>query len=123
MAEMPPQLAGWAAGLDLSGLSDALALSVRQFVSRADQLTPAAREDLGGRLVASVTEAVGPAPSGTPGWAVLSAVLAERRRREQERLAPRDITPRQAAEGAEPQAVVPPAAPPPSRSDGFAPPG
>ena len=87
VAAMPPALAGWAAQLDLSGVSNELALSVRQFVSRADSLTPAAREDLGGRLVAAVTAAVGPAPDGTPGWAVLSAVLAERRRREEQRLA------------------------------------
>ena len=87
VATMPPQLAGWAAGLDLSRLSDGLALSVRQFVARYEQLTDAAREDLGGRLVRAVVEAVGPPPSGTPGWAVLSAVLAERRRREYERLA------------------------------------
>jgi uncharacterized RDD family membrane protein YckC len=87
VAMMPPQLAGWAAQLDLSGLDDDLAMSVRQFVSRADSLTPAAREDLGGRLVTAVSEAVGPPPPGTPGWAVLSAVLAERRRREEQRLA------------------------------------
>lgn len=89
VATMPPPLAGWAAQLDLSGISTELALSVRQFVSRADSLTPAAREDLGGRLVAAVTAAVGPAPPGTPGWAVLSAVLAERRRREDQRMADR----------------------------------
>ena len=86
MATMPPQLEAWAAGLDLSRLPDALALSARQFVARADELTDSAREDLGGRLVRAVTDAVGPPPPGTPGWAVLSAVLAERRRREHERL-------------------------------------
>jgi uncharacterized RDD family membrane protein YckC len=132
VAEMPPQLAAWAAGLDLTGLSDSLALSARQFVSRADQLTPAAREDLGSRLVASVTAAVGPAPADAPGWAVLSAVLAERRRREEQRLAPRaapTATPEGArpAEGAGPQAfaqgAAPPAVPPPPPANGFAPPG
>ena len=87
VAAMPPQLAAWAAGLDLARLPDELALSARQFVARADQLTPAAREDLGGRLVRAVVDAVGPPPPGTPGWAVLSAVLAERRRREYARLA------------------------------------
>lgn len=86
VATMPPPLAGWAAQLDLSGVGNDLALSVRQFVSRADTLTPAAREDLGRRLVAAVTAAVGPAPAGTPGWAVLAAVLAERRRREEVRM-------------------------------------
>ena len=87
MAVMPPPLAGWAAGLDLGRLPDGLALSARQFLARADDLTDAAREDLGGRLVQAVTQAVGPPPPGTPGWAVLAAVLAERRRREGERLA------------------------------------
>ena len=87
VAEMPPQLAGWAAGLDLARLPDDLALAVRSFVSRAADLTDAARDDLGGRLVRAVTDAVGPPPPGTPGWAVLAAVLAERRRRETERLA------------------------------------
>ena len=87
VATMPPQLADWAAGLDLSGLSNELALSVRQFVSRAGALTPDARDQLGGQLVAAVGAAVGPAPAGAPGWAVLAAVLAERRRRESELLA------------------------------------
>lgn len=121
VAQMPPQLADWAAQLDLSGLSGELAMSVRQFVSRADGMTPAAREDLGGRLTAAVTAAVGPPPPGAPGWAVLAAVLAERRRREEQRLAERPATPEprvvDAAARPEPQR---PTAPPPS---GFAPPG
>ena len=84
---MPPRLSGWAAALDLSGLPDDLALSARQFLSRSAQLTATAREDLGGRLVAAVSAAVRPEPPpGTPGWAVLAAVLAERRRREEQRL-------------------------------------
>jgi uncharacterized RDD family membrane protein YckC len=86
VAAMPPPLAGWAAGLDLSGLPDGLALSIRQFLSRSDELTDAAREELGGKLVRAVTDAVGAPPPGTPGWAVLSAVLAERHRRESMRL-------------------------------------
>ena len=113
MAEMPPQLAGWAAGLDLALLPDGLALSARQFVARSDQLTDAAREELGGRLVQAVVAAVGPPPPGTPGWAVLSAVLAERRRRESDRLAGSAVRP-------EPPAPAP--APPPPPSGGFAPP-
>jgi hypothetical protein len=119
VAEMPPQLAGWAAGLDLARLPDGLALSVRQFVARSDQLTDAAREELGGRLVQAVTDAVGPPPPGTPGWAVLAAVLAERRRRESERLGagPRTGPP------PEPAATSAPAPEAPSRTGGFAPPG
>jgi uncharacterized RDD family membrane protein YckC len=121
VAEMPPQLGVWAAGLDLSRLSDPLALSARQFLSRSDQLTDAARDDLGGRLVAAVVEAVGPPPPGTPGWAVLSAVLAERRRRETARLAARPGAPAPAAPPAAPPVVAPAPAPPvvePGRRDG-----
>lgn len=117
VATMPPPLAGWAAQLDLSGVSTELALSVRQFVSRADSLTAAAREDLGQRLVAAVTSAVGPPPPGTPGWAVLSAVLAERRRREELRMTESPATePAPAAPRQEPDA------PPPATPGGFAPP-
>jgi len=133
VAEMPPQLAGWAAGLELSGLTDGLALSARQFVSRADQMTPTAREELGGRLVRAVTHAVGPAPAGAPGWAVLSAVLAERRRRETERLQSRTAgrpvdpdpatrTPPSPPAPARPPIAPVPAAPPGTGPGGFVPP-
>ena len=89
VAQMPPPLAGWAQGLRLEGLPDDLALSVRAFLGRSDELTAEAREDLGSRLVAAVAATTSPPPPpGTPGWAYLSAVLAERRRREQARLAP-----------------------------------
>jgi uncharacterized RDD family membrane protein YckC len=87
VAMMPPQLSAWAATTDLSALPDELALSARQFLARSGELTAQAREDLGGRLVAAVLAAVTPPPpEGTPGWALLSAVLAERRRREEVRL-------------------------------------
>jgi len=88
-AVMPRQLIPWASQLDLSGVPDGLLLSLRQFISRADAMSPVAREDLGGRLVRAVTEHVGPPPPGTPGWAVVHAVVAERRRRESERYAGR----------------------------------
>ena len=88
VATMPPPLTSWAAGLELAGLPDGLALSVRSFVARSADLTDAAREDLGGRLVSAVSSVVTPPPPpGTPGWAYLAAVLAERRRREELRLA------------------------------------
>jgi uncharacterized RDD family membrane protein YckC len=83
---MPPPLAAWASTLDLAGLDDELALSVRQFLSRAGELTPAAREALAADLVAEVRARTTPEPPpGAPGWAYLTAVLAERRRREEER--------------------------------------
>jgi uncharacterized RDD family membrane protein YckC len=109
VATMPPPLAPWASRLDLSGLPDGLLASVRQFIARAATMSPVAREDLGGRLVRAVTEHVGPPPPGTPGWAVLHAVVAERRRRESQRYAPQHPTP-------------PPYGPPPQAAPQYAPP-
>lgn len=117
VAVMPPPLTGWAASLELSGLPDNLALSVRSFVARSADLTDAAREDLGSRLVAAVSAVVTPPPPpGTPGWAYLSAVLAERRRREELRLGAPAAQPAQPAEPATASLL-------PTRSGGFAPPG
>src|SRR4051794_15718211 len=83
---MPPPLAAWASTLDLSRFDDGMALSARQFLGRAHQLSETARESLGARLVAAVQEVVTPPPPpGTPGWAYLAAVLAERRRRDEQR--------------------------------------
>ena len=87
VALMPPPLAGWATTLDLSRLPDDLALAARQFLSRAAELSPAAREDMGSRIVAAMQSVTTPPPPpGTPPWAYLAAVLAERRRRELLRL-------------------------------------
>lgn len=83
---MPVPLAWWAPTLDLAGVDDALALSVREFLGRARELTPAAREALAADLVDEVRARTTPdPPPGTPGWAYLTAVLAERRRREEDR--------------------------------------
>jgi uncharacterized RDD family membrane protein YckC len=134
LATMPPALAAWATTLDLSGLPDDLALASRQFMSRASSLEHDAREQLGGRLVTAVSAAVRPpSPPGTTGWEYLSAVLAERRRREEDRLR-RQAAPAYA--GAPPTAlpaaaptapVAPPAEPLPQAvqgdAPGFAPPG
>ncbi|MBC7638178.1 MAG: RDD family protein [Rhodoferax sp.] len=88
MAAMPPQLAGWARTLDLSRLPDGLALAARQFVSRASELTPGAREQLGSELAGQIAAVVSPPPPvGTPGAAYLAAVLSERRRRAEEKVA------------------------------------
>jgi uncharacterized RDD family membrane protein YckC len=83
---MPPPLAAWASGLDLSRLPDDLALRAREVLGRASTLRPQAREELGMSITAAFARAVGPPPPGTPGWAYLSAVLAERRRRDVLRL-------------------------------------
>ena len=142
VATMPPPLATWAADLELAGLQDNLALSVRSFVARSAELTDAAREDLGGRLVSAVSSVITPPPPpGTPGWAYLAAVLAERRRREELRLgapgssappaqpvwlapaAAESVDPTTPAPAAEIALVTPAiAAQQPSGSGGFAPP-
>jgi uncharacterized RDD family membrane protein YckC len=102
---MPPPLAWWAASLDLQRLDDELALSCRQFLFRQAEMHPGARDALGGQLVAAVAARVWPPPPpGTPGWAYLAAVLAERRRR---------ATPSQPAYQP-PPTYQPPAFPPPA---------
>jgi len=82
-AVMPPQLAGWAVHADVARLPDGLALAVRQFLARATLLHPASRTELGVRLAADLRPYVSPPPpAGTHPEAFLSAVLAERGRRE-----------------------------------------
>ncbi|HEY8730270.1 MAG TPA: RDD family protein [Acidothermaceae bacterium] len=85
--QMPPQLAWWATTLDFSRFGDDIALACRQFLARQNELNAGARDAMGGQLVAAVMACTTPPPPpGTPGWAYLSAVLAERRRREQMRM-------------------------------------
>ncbi len=85
--QMPYPLAGWAASADLAPLPDGLALQIRQFLGRANGLGPAARADLGRSLLAQVLPGVSPLPpQNAPVEAVLSAIVAERRRRDGERL-------------------------------------
>ncbi|MEV0336858.1 RDD family protein [Nocardia sp. NPDC050717] len=79
LAVAPPWLTGWAAQLELSGLSDELAGAVRQYLTRMRTLTPAAQHHLGTQLVDAVCRAVRtPAPQGYPPYHVLGAVLARR---------------------------------------------
>lgn len=119
---MPPPLAGWAGSLVLTALPDDLALTVRQFLVRAARFDAAARGrlavDLAARVAAHVTP---PPPPGTPPEPYLAAVLAERRRRDELRLATR------ARLGAWPAAAparravpAPPDPPPPTGRSGFA---
>lgn len=135
---MPPPLVAWAGALDLSQLSDELAMSCRQFLARQSQLKPGPRDAMGRQLVAEVQAVVTlPAPPGTPGWAYLAAILAERRRREEWRL--RAAAQRHAAYGQPayrqpaygqtaivPQrtseTAAPPSAPPPSAPETSPPP-
>jgi len=132
-APMPPELAAWAATLDLTQVGDNLAMEIRQFLARNHQLAPWARQELGGRLYAALTQRIGPPPAGAPPWAVFSAVLAERRRRDIDRYGDRPAPARPAtaavpAGAAAPAAAAAPPAPPatpapPAGGDGpFAPP-
>ena len=151
MAAMPPPLAAWAATLDLTRVPDDLALAARQFLSRASQLAPQVRAEMGRRLAAAMADVTSPPPPpGVPPEAYLSAVLAERRRRETARLQPAygaapPAAPPAAGPGGTPvmappvapQPVAPPPVPPPPvpappspspagaerREGGFAPPG
>ena len=86
---MPPELAAWAAGLELSGLTDRTAAMARGYLGRLAELTPGAQAELGERIAAAVRGQVSPPPPpGTPVPAYLGAVLAERNRREHARLMP-----------------------------------
>lgn len=86
MVQMPPALASWAATLELSRLPDDLALSARQFLARARDLAPQVRHSIGSRIAYDVSLFVAPGPPvGCPPEAYLMAVLAERRRREEQR--------------------------------------
>lgn len=79
---VPVPLQPWVLSLDLHRLDDRLALSARQFVTRAHEMTYDAQAALGEdlrRRVLAVTAP--PPPPGTPTPALLLSVLAERRRR------------------------------------------
>jgi uncharacterized RDD family membrane protein YckC len=112
---MPPQLAWWAASLQLSGLSARQAEVARQFLARARQLDPQLRDQMAYRIAGDVLSRVAPPPPpGTPPQLALAAVLAERHRRELARLRPSPAPP------PGPHAGFPPW--PPQSTGGFSPP-
>ena len=83
MVSMPLGLERWAASLDLTRLPDDLALAARQFLGRVHDLAPQVQIEMGTSLARSVAAVTTPPPpAGVPAWAFLSAVLAERRRRD-----------------------------------------
>ncbi|MFF0344246.1 RDD family protein [Kribbella sp. NPDC004875] len=84
---VPAHLVQWAQSLELSRLSDELANAARDYLARYTELLPGAQIAIGEALatrVAAVTAPPPPAQIIAP--AFLSAVLAERRRRELHRL-------------------------------------
>lgn len=77
-----PPLAGWAATLDLTRLDDALALAVRQYLTRGEQIVEPYRSRLARGLWGEVAAVTTPTPPpGVPESLLLAAVLAERNRR------------------------------------------
>lgn len=86
--QMPYALEEWARRADIASLPSGLAVGVRQFLARAGGLTPQSRHALGLELLAAVLPYVSPAPPANvhPEY-ILSAVIAERRRRDLDRLA------------------------------------
>ncbi|MGB3764269.1 MAG: RDD family protein [Ornithinimicrobium sp.] len=78
-----PLLDSWVRGADISGLPDALTVAVRQILTRSSTMTPAAHAAMTMQLYSNVMEHVAPPPPmGAPPLAVMSTVLAERRRRD-----------------------------------------
>ena len=84
---MPPALMPWALSADIAALPSGLTVAIRQFLARAPGLSPASRHTLGVDLLASTLAYVAPQPP--PGFhpeVVLSAIVAQRRRRDLDRL-------------------------------------
>jgi uncharacterized RDD family membrane protein YckC len=85
---VPGQLVMWAQSLELSRLSDDLANTCREYLARYMELEVTARVAIGDALAFRVGQVTAPAPPvNIIAPAFLSAVLAERRRRELARLA------------------------------------
>ncbi len=86
-SQMPPHLAAWARGADITTLPTGLALAIRQFLGRFHTIEPASRARLGTRLAEETRPYVAPGPPpGTPPEDFLAAVIASRRERDQARL-------------------------------------
>ncbi len=119
---MPPQLAPWAATLEMSRLPDGLALSARQLLGRAPDLDPGVRAQLAQQLAVEVGRFTAPPPPyGCPPEAFLAAVLAERRRRDEHRYGP-PSSPLVAGPTPAPPSLAPqPLAPPPFAAPAAAP--
>jgi len=79
---MPYPLLGWAQQLDLSALPDDVALSARQYLTRMHEMRPDVAARMGHEVATEVVRYVAMPPAGTPPWAYLAAVTAERRVRQ-----------------------------------------
>lgn len=78
-----PLLEEWARNADIAGLPDALTVAVRQILARASTMSVSSHASMSAQLYSNVLEHVSPPPpTGAPPLAVMSTVLAERRRRD-----------------------------------------
>ncbi len=85
--EMPAGLATWAVSADIAAIPDELAVVIRQFLNGRHGMEPEPRAVAARRLVFAVAPFVAPAPPrDAPFEDVLCAIMAERRRRDTERL-------------------------------------
>jgi uncharacterized RDD family membrane protein YckC len=85
---MPYELAGWAQLADIGRIPDPTAVSARQFLGRAPSMQGEARRSMGWALAQEIGTYVAPLPpAATHPETFLAAVLAERRRRDEIRLA------------------------------------
>jgi len=84
--EMPPGLADWAARADIH-VPDDLAMLVRVSLAQRAQFSPATADRTAHDLATRLLPCVRPAPpEDAPAGAVVDAIMAERRRRETDRL-------------------------------------
>ncbi|MER6393045.1 RDD family protein [Streptomyces sp. NPDC059382] len=79
----PPWLAGRFTGLDLSAVPDGLWLTIRQYLTRMNQLDPHTGAAMAAKLADEVVARTGtPPPAGVPAAAFLMAVVHERQSRD-----------------------------------------
>lgn len=84
---MPEELQAWATGADVGRLPLPLLQDVRSFLPRAHSLNPESRREIARDLLQRTMPSVTPAPPpGTDPEMFLRAVLAERSRRDEEKL-------------------------------------
>ncbi len=96
---MPPELVWWAYGADIGRIPDRLSVAVRQFLNRVNGLHPGSRQRLGLELAGQLAAYVAPPPpAGVHPERFLAAVLAERRRRDLDRLVREQQAQRERAE-------------------------
>ena len=91
---VPAELAGWAAQLELSRLPDELVTAARHLVQRSSGLSAYPRDQVAAELARQVAARTAPPPpAALPPLEFLAAVVAERRQRERNRLAPQQWVP------------------------------